>query len=241
MIIGHIGARKGSKGVPGKNFRPICGKPLNDWSLDHLFASPTIDAVVVSTDDEAIYAHALARGALPIGLRPAHLATDTAGKWGVWQHALAAVLRAVQQRLCSRHNSIIDATGAYKDTKGLQQEKCRGYPPPLALLHDDRTHKTHDWWAWTGLIRLMGGGHGGQGRNLALLHHQDFPVLHSFSPLILGKPQDWGRWIHPAGKRRRRGDAWGGSKRRRRGDAWGGSKLEAGEGRDAPRQLREQA
>ena len=90
MIIGHIGARKGSKGVPGKNFRPICGKPLIDWSLDQLFASPVIDAVVVSTDDEGIYAHALARGALPIGLRPAHLATDTAGKWGVWQHALAA-------------------------------------------------------------------------------------------------------------------------------------------------------
>ncbi len=43
---------------------------------------------------------------------------------------------------------------------------------------------------------------GGQARNLALLHHQDFPVLHSFSPLILGKPQDWGRWIHPAGARR---------------------------------------
>ena len=90
MIIGHIGARKGSKGVPGKNFRLICGKPLIDWSLDQLFASPTLDAVVVSTDDEAIYAHALARGALAIGLRPAHLATDTAGKWGVWQHALAA-------------------------------------------------------------------------------------------------------------------------------------------------------
>ncbi|MCA3449201.1 MAG: acylneuraminate cytidylyltransferase family protein [Rhodobacter sp.] len=90
MIIGHIGARKGSKGVPGKNFRPICGKPLIDWSLDQLFASPVIDAVVVSTDDEGIYAHALARGALPIGLRPAHLATDTAAKWGVWQHALAA-------------------------------------------------------------------------------------------------------------------------------------------------------
>ncbi|MFN7596767.1 MAG: cytidylyltransferase domain-containing protein, partial [Cereibacter sp.] len=56
MIIGHIGARKGSKGVPGKNFRPICGKPLIDWSLDQLFASPVIDAVVVSTDDEGIYA-----------------------------------------------------------------------------------------------------------------------------------------------------------------------------------------
>ncbi len=89
MILGHIGARKGSKGVPGKNFRLLCGKPLIDWSLDQLFANPRIDAVVVSTDDDAIYDHAVARGALKIGLRPAHLATDTAGKWGVWQHALA--------------------------------------------------------------------------------------------------------------------------------------------------------
>lgn len=88
MIIGHIGARKGSKGVPGKNTRPICGKPLIDWSLDQLLASPRIDAVVVSTDDEALLAHAIGKGALDIGLRPAHLATDTAGKWGVWQHAL---------------------------------------------------------------------------------------------------------------------------------------------------------
>ncbi|MFN4192915.1 MAG: acylneuraminate cytidylyltransferase family protein [Tabrizicola sp.] len=90
MILGHIGARKGSKGVPGKNFRPICDKPLIDWSLDQLFASPRVGAVVVSTDDEAIYEHAVRRGALEIGLRPAELATDTAPKWGVWQHALAA-------------------------------------------------------------------------------------------------------------------------------------------------------
>ncbi|THD71604.1 acylneuraminate cytidylyltransferase family protein [Thalassobius vesicularis] len=88
MILGHIGARKGSKGVPGKNFRDMCGKPLIDWSLDQLFAHPRVDAVVVSTDDERIYEHALAKGALPMGLRPAHLASDTAGKWQVWQHAL---------------------------------------------------------------------------------------------------------------------------------------------------------
>lgn len=90
MVLGHIGARKGSKGVPRKNFRLICGKPLIDWSLDQLFAHPGVDAVVVSTDDEEIYDHAVAKGALQIGLRPAHLATDQAGKWGVWQHALEA-------------------------------------------------------------------------------------------------------------------------------------------------------
>lgn len=90
MILGHIGARKGSKGVPGKNFKSLCGKPLIDWSLDQLFANPRVGAVVVSTDDEEIYAHAVKRGALQIGLRPAELATDTAPKWGVWQHALNA-------------------------------------------------------------------------------------------------------------------------------------------------------
>lgn len=90
MILGHIGARKGSKGVPRKNFRMMHGKPLIDWSLDQLLKHPKVDAVVVSTDDEEIYEHARGKGALPIGLRPPHLATDTAGKWGVWQHALEA-------------------------------------------------------------------------------------------------------------------------------------------------------
>ena len=88
MSLGHIGARKGSKGVPRKNFREICGKPLIDWSLDQLLEHPRVDAVVVSTDDEEIYEHAIAKGALKMGLRPAHLASDTAGKWQVWQHAL---------------------------------------------------------------------------------------------------------------------------------------------------------
>lgn len=36
-------------------------------------------------------------------------------------------------------------------------------------------------------------------RNLAFIHHQDFPVMHGFSPLILGKPADWGRWVHLSG------------------------------------------
>lgn len=88
MILGHIGVRKGSKGVPGKNFRMLHGKPLIDWSLDQLLAHPKIDAVVVSTDDPVIYDHAVKKGCLEMGLRPDELASDTAGKWDVWQHAL---------------------------------------------------------------------------------------------------------------------------------------------------------
>ena len=80
--------RKGSKGVVGKNFRDFLGKPLIDWSLDQLLAHPRVDAVVVSTDDAAIYDHAVAKGCLEMGLRPPELASDTAAKWDVWQHAL---------------------------------------------------------------------------------------------------------------------------------------------------------
>lgn len=99
MILGHIGARKGSRGVPGKNFREIQGKKLIDWSLDMLLAHPQIDAVVVSTDDEEMYAHSIAKGALNIGLRPSHLATDAAPKWGVWQHALKASEQVLGQQV----------------------------------------------------------------------------------------------------------------------------------------------
>ena len=91
MIIGHIGARAGSKGVPNKNFRMLHGKHLIDWSLDQLIASDRVDHVVVSTDSPEMYEHGLKRGCLDIGLRPAELATDTAAKWDVWQHALGEV------------------------------------------------------------------------------------------------------------------------------------------------------
>ncbi len=89
MIIGHVGARKGSKGVAGKNFRDMLGKPLIDWSLDQLLTHPQVDHVVVSTDDPRIHRHAVAKGCLDMGLRPTELATDTSAKWKVWQHSLA--------------------------------------------------------------------------------------------------------------------------------------------------------
>ena len=89
MIIGHVGVRMGSKGVTGKNFRDMLGKPLIDWSLDQLLQHPKVSHVIVSTDDPRIRRHAVAKGCLDMGLRPAELATDTAAKWDVWQHALA--------------------------------------------------------------------------------------------------------------------------------------------------------
>lgn len=85
-----IGARGGSKGVAGKNFRPLLGKPLIAWSIEQALACPEIQRVVVSTDSEAIADVARQYGAHVPFMRPAELANDTAGKWEVWQHALTA-------------------------------------------------------------------------------------------------------------------------------------------------------
>ena len=85
-----IGARGGSKGLAGKNVRPLLGKPLISWSIEQAKACPEISRVVVSTDSEIIAEVARSYGAEVPFMRPAQLANDTAGKWEVWQHALQA-------------------------------------------------------------------------------------------------------------------------------------------------------
>ncbi|MFP8965853.1 cytidylyltransferase domain-containing protein [Pokkaliibacter sp. CJK22405] len=72
-----IPARGGSKGVPGKNIRPIHGLPLIVWSIQQALACPAISRVLVSTDSEAIAAVARDAGAEVPALRPAHLAEDS--------------------------------------------------------------------------------------------------------------------------------------------------------------------
>lgn len=83
-----IPARGGSKGLPGKNIRPLCDKPLIAWTIEQALQSGAFDTVVVSTDSEEIAAVASSYGADVPFLRPAELATDTATSVDVVLHAL---------------------------------------------------------------------------------------------------------------------------------------------------------
>jgi CMP-N,N'-diacetyllegionaminic acid synthase len=85
-----IGARGGSKGLAGKNIRPLLGKPMIAWSIEQALNCPEISRVVVSTDSPEIASVAETYGALVPFMRPPELANDSAGKWQVWQHALQA-------------------------------------------------------------------------------------------------------------------------------------------------------
>lgn len=87
-VLGIIPARGGSKGVPRKNIRLLCGKPLIAYTIEHALKSIYIDRLIVSTDDEEIADISRCYGALVPFMRPAELANDTAKAIGVVQHAL---------------------------------------------------------------------------------------------------------------------------------------------------------
>lgn len=88
-VVGLIPARGGSKGLPGKNLRTLGGKPLIVHTIEQALASPRLDRVVVSTDDEAIADAARHAGAEVPFMRPAQYATDESPSMAVVHHALA--------------------------------------------------------------------------------------------------------------------------------------------------------
>jgi N-acylneuraminate cytidylyltransferase len=91
-VVAIILARGGSKGIPGKNIKPFCGKPLLWWTLEQLHrAGPeSLHSVWVSSDSPAIQEVALDCGARAIE-RPSELSGDKAtGESGLF-HALCVL------------------------------------------------------------------------------------------------------------------------------------------------------
>lgn len=86
-ILAVTPARGGSKGLPGKNIKNICGKPLLCHSIDIAKASQYVDDILVSTDCSDIAEVARAAGA-EVYLRPVELATDTALVADVLRHLI---------------------------------------------------------------------------------------------------------------------------------------------------------
>ncbi len=83
-----IPARGGSKGVPGKNIKPLNGKPLIHYTIEAAREVFADEHICVSTDSEEIKATAEATGLAVPFIRPPELATDTAGSYGALLHAI---------------------------------------------------------------------------------------------------------------------------------------------------------
>ena len=94
-----IPARGGSKGVPGKNIKEICGKPLIAWTIEAAKKAKGIDRVIVTTDDEAIANVAREYGAEVPFMRPAELSSDTASAIDVYLHATEFVMNETGEKI----------------------------------------------------------------------------------------------------------------------------------------------
>jgi CMP-N,N'-diacetyllegionaminic acid synthase len=85
-VLAIIPARGGSRALPRKNIRLLCGKPLIVYTIEAALSSKLIDRVVVSTEDEEIARVSREYGAEVIS-RPLELARDDTASLPVYQHA----------------------------------------------------------------------------------------------------------------------------------------------------------
>ncbi len=85
-VIGIIPARGGSKGIPGKNNKQLCGKPLIQYTLEAAIHS-NLHEIIVTTDNADVRDIALKMGVKVIE-RPPELAGDKVPTQPVLIHAL---------------------------------------------------------------------------------------------------------------------------------------------------------
>ena len=83
-----IPARGGSKGIPGKNIKPLNGRPLIYYTLDAAVDIASAEKICISTDDDEIIKAVRHYGLDVPFKRPARLATDMADTDDVIDDAL---------------------------------------------------------------------------------------------------------------------------------------------------------
>ena len=75
-VMGIIGIRSGSKGLPNKNIMELMEKPLVGWIIETAKKSKYINRIIVSTDTEEYASIAKKFGAETPFLRPPELSSD---------------------------------------------------------------------------------------------------------------------------------------------------------------------
>lgn len=87
-VLGLIPARGGSKGIPHKNIRHLCGKPLLAYTAEAALGAGRLSRLILSTDDEQIAEVGRHCGLDSPFIRPAELAEDDTPMLSVVQHAI---------------------------------------------------------------------------------------------------------------------------------------------------------
>lgn len=140
-VLAIISARGGSKGIPGKNIKPLCGKPLLAWTIEAALQAQSIDRVVVSTEDEEIASVAKQFGAEVPFMRPLALAQDdTPG--------IEPVLHAIEQLPGYDWVLLLQPTSPLRSVEDIEAiiQFCREEGSPAAVSITEVSK--HPFWMY---------------------------------------------------------------------------------------------
>ena len=142
-----ITARGGSKGLPGKNIKNLCGKPLIAYSIDVARAFTEDENICVSTDSQEIIDVVEKYGLKVPFVRPPYLATDTASSSDVLVHAINFYKNKGKEyrRLCllqptSPLRTVKDVEGAlslYRDDIDMVVSVTKSHAPAVLCNDND--------------------------------------------------------------------------------------------------------
>ena len=146
MVTAFIPARGGSKGIPLKNIKPFCGRPLIYWSLKSLEEASSVDKVVVATDSDTIEETVLSFGFSKASIyrrRPEN-ATDTASTESVMLEYLEAIAPDDDQVIM-----LVQATSPLTSSedfeKGLEMMRSGRFDSVISCVRTFRF-----FWSWNG-------------------------------------------------------------------------------------------
>ena len=142
-VIGVITARGGSKGLPGKNIRPLCGKPLIAWTIEAGKNASYLDELMVTTDSSEIAEVAKAFGANAPFLRQAHLASDEASSFDAVKHALDFYRDELGRRFDLL--ALLEPTSPLRESNDIDAaiETLAGHPDAEAVVSVCRAEGLH--------------------------------------------------------------------------------------------------
>ena len=125
-----IPARGGSKGIPGKNIKPLGDRPLIYYTLDAAINVADPGMICVSTDSDKIIAKVKEYGVDVPFKRPPELATDTAGSDDVILHSLDFY---EQKGLYPNRVILLQPTSPFRTSKHIL-EALALYEPGLDMV-----------------------------------------------------------------------------------------------------------
>lgn len=154
QTVAVILARRGSKGLPGKNTALVAGRPCVAWTIEAALAAETVDSVLVSSDDPEVLDIGTRMGAFCF-VRPAEVADDHA----TVDDAVRVSLRGVEaQTVVVLYGNVPVRPAGLIDraVRLLRESGCD------SVQSYERVGKHHPWWtarvdASTGGVRAWEG------------------------------------------------------------------------------------